>query len=179
MKKYVFVKTGEAVELGQELARVVDTFMDPITVEEVEITEKTLPKFIKEGVISVQEEEPKCTHVNIDYYIGHLAERINWKPENLLKYLENLASINEAAVFSILLREVAIVLDKRYPDHIERSKDIYFIGMADGEIHKIKELHKVKNFRNFAAFRTIEDAVCAKNILKDFIKELFRRGERK
>ena len=54
MKKYVFVKTGEAVELGQKLARVVDTFMGPITVEEVEITEKTLPKFIKEGVISVQ-----------------------------------------------------------------------------------------------------------------------------
>lgn len=176
MKKHVFVKTGEAVELGQKLARVVGTFMGPITVEEVEITEKTLPKFIKEGVISVQEEEPKCTHVNIDYYIGHLAERINWKPEDLLKYLENLASINEAAVFSILLREVAIVLDKRYPDHIERSKDIYFIGMADGEIHKIKELHKVRNFRNFAAFRTIEDALCAKHILKDFMKELFKRG---
>lgn len=176
MKKYVFVKTGEAVELGQKLARVVDTFMGPITVEEVEITEKTLPKFIKEGVISVQEEEPKCTHVNINYYIEHLAARINWKPENLLKYLENLASINKAAVFSILLREVAIVLDKKYPDHIERSKEIYVIGMTDGEIHKLRELHKVKNFRNFAAFRTIEDALCTKHILKDFMKELFKRG---
>lgn len=172
MKKYVFVKTGEAVELGQKLARVVDTFMGPITVEEVGITEKTLPKFIKEGVISVQEEEPECTHANIE----HLAARINWKPENLLKYLENLVSINEAAVFSILLREVAIMLDKKYPDHIERSKEIYVIDMTDGEIHKIKELHKVKNFRNFAAFRTIEDALCAKHILKDFMKELFKRG---
>ena len=176
MKKYVFVKTGEAVELGQKLARVVDTFIGPITVEEVEITEKTLPKFIKEGVISVQEEEPKCTHVSINYYIEHLAARINWKPKNLLKYLENLASINEAAVFSILLREVAIVLDKKYPDHIERSKEIYIIGMTDGEIHKLRELHKVKNFRNFAAFRTIEDALCAKHILKDFMKKLFKRG---
>lgn len=175
MKKYVFVKTGEAVELGQILARVVDTFMGPIIVEEVEITEKTLPKFIKEGVVSVQEEEPKCTHANIDYYIKHLAERVNWKPENLLKYLENLASINEAAVFSILLREVAIVLDKKYPDHIERSKDIYFIGMADGEIHKMKELHKVKNFRNFAAFRTLEDCMQAKEILKPIMKGLFKR----
>lgn len=179
MKKYVFVKTGETIKVGQSLAKVVDTVLGPVVVEEVEITDETLPMFIKEGVISVQEEEPKCTHANIDYYIEHLAERVSWKPENLFKYLENLASINEAAVFSILLREVAIVLDKKYPDHIERSKDIYVISMTDGEIHKLRELHKIKNFRNFAAFRTLEDAVCAKNILKDFIKELFRRGERK
>ena len=176
MKKYVFVKTGEAVELGQKLARVANTLLGPVVVGEVEITEKTLPMFIKRGVISVQEEEANCTHVNIDYYIGHLAERINWKPENLAKYLNNLAGINEAAVFSILLREVAIVMDKKYPDHIERSKEIYVIGMTDGKIHKLRELHKVKNFRNFAAFRTIEDALCAKHILKDFMKELFKRG---
>ena len=172
MKKYVFVKTGEAVKLGQKLARVANTLLGPVVLEEVEITEKTLPILIKRGVI----EEANCTHVNIDYYIGHLAERINWKPKNLAKYLNNLASINEAAVFSILLREVAIVMDKKYPDHIERSKEIYVIDMTEGEIHKLRELHKVKNFRNFAAFRTIEDALCAKHILKDFMKELFKRG---
>ena len=77
MKKYVFVETGEAVELGQKLARVANTLLGPVVVEEVEITEKTLPMFIKRGVISVQEEEANCNHVNIDYYIGHLAERIN------------------------------------------------------------------------------------------------------
>ena len=76
MKKYVFVKTGETVELGHKLARVIDTSMGPITVEEVKITDETLPMFIKEGVISVQEEEPKCTHVNIDYYIEHLAAEL-------------------------------------------------------------------------------------------------------
>lgn len=176
MKKYVFVKTDGAVGSGRKLAGVAGIFIGPVTVEEVEITEKTPPESIKEGVIPVQEEGPECAHADIGYYIGHLAARINWKPENLLKYLENSASINEAAVFSILLREVAIVLDKKYPDHIERSKEIYIIGMTDGEIHKLRELHKVKNFRNFAAFRTIEDALCAKRILKDYMKELFKRG---
>ena len=179
MKKYVFVKTGEAVELGQKLARVANILLGPVVVEEVEITEKTLPMFIKRGVISVQEEEANCTYVNIDYYIGHLAERINWKPENLAKYLNNLAGIDEAAVFSILLREVAIVMDKKYPDHIERSKEIYVIGMTDGEIHKLRELHKIKNFRNFAAFRTIRDAVTAKKVLKDFMLVAFSKGGRK
>lgn len=176
MKKYVFVKTGEAVELGQKLARATSTLLGPVVIEEVEITEKTLPMLIKKGVISVQEKEANCTHVNIDYCIGHLAERINWKPENLAKYLNNLTGISEAAVFSILLREVAIMMDKKYPDHIERSKEIYIIGMTDGEIHKLRELHKVKNFRNFAAFRTLEDCMQAKEILKPIMKELFKRG---
>lgn len=176
MKKYVFVKTGAIVEMGHKLARVANTVLGPVVIEEVEITEETLPKFIKEGVISVQEEETNCTHVDTDYYILHLAERINWKPENLAKYLVNLASINETAVFSILLREIAIVLDKKYPDHIERSKEIYGISSTDGEIRKVKELHKIKNFKNFAAFRTLDDALCAKHILKDFMKELFKKG---
>ena len=30
MKKYVFVKTGEAVELGQKLARVANTLLGPV-----------------------------------------------------------------------------------------------------------------------------------------------------
>lgn len=179
MKKYVFVKTGEAVKLGRKLARVANTLLGPVVLEEVKITKKTLPMLIKRGVISVQEEKANCTNVNIDYYIGHLAKRINWKLENLDKYMNNLAGINKTAIFSILLREVAIVMDKKYPDHIKRSKEIYVIDMTDGEIHKLRELHKVKNFRNFAAFRTIEDALCAKHILKDFMKELFKRGGKK
>ena len=176
MKKYVFVETGEAVELGQKLVKVADTLLGSVVIEEVEITEKTLPMFIKEGVISVQEEEANYTYMNIGYYIEHLAERINWKPENLAKYLYNLADINEAAVFSILLREVAIVLDGKYDNHIENSKEIYVISCLSGEISKVKDLNKIKNFKNFAAFRTLDDALAAKHILKDPMKQLFKRG---
>ena len=176
MKKYVFVETGEAVELGQKLVKVANTLLGSVVVGEVEITEKTLPVFIKEGVISVQEEETNCTHVGIDYYFEHLAGRINWNPENLAKYLYNLASINEAAVFSILLREIAIVLDEKYDNHIENSKEIYSISSLNGEITKVKDLNKIKNFKNFAAFRSLEDAITAKKILEEPMKQLFKRN---
>lgn len=175
MKKYVFAKTGESISLGDVLGRVVKTSMGNAFIP-VKVTESIIPTLIEEGVIKEVDEEADCTHINIEYYVEHLAKRINWKPANLSKYLNNLANVNEAALFSILLREVAIVLDKKYPDHIEKSKEIYVISLADGEIHKVKELHKIKNFRNFAAFRTVNDAICAKNILKPFMIELFKRG---
>lgn len=115
------------------------------------------------------------THTDLEYYFDHLAERIGWKPENLDKYLTNLIDIYPAAACSILLREVAIVLDEKYPDHIERSKEIWTISMTDGEIKKVKDLNRIKNFRNFAAFRTLDDARAAKHIMKPFMKQMYGR----
>lgn len=44
----------------------------------------------------------------------------------------------------------------------ENSKEIYVISCLNGEITKVKDLNKIKNFKNFAAFRTLEDAITAK-----------------
>ena len=115
------------------------------------------------------------THTDIEYYLDHLAERIGWKYENLDKYIANLIDIYPAAACSIILREVAIVLDEKYPDHIERSKEIWTISMTDGEIKKVKDLNRIKNFKNFAAFRTLDDAKAAKHIMKTFMKKMYGR----
>lgn len=73
------------------------------------------------------------------------------------------------------LIEVAIVLDEKYDNHIENSKEIYVISCLNGEISKVKDLNKIKNFKNFAAFRTLEDAITAKKILEEPMKQLFKR----
>ena len=57
--------------------------------------------------------------------------------------------------------------------------DLHTIDMAKGEIVEVKDIHKIKNFRNFAAFRTIRDAVTAKKVLKDFMLAAFSKGGRK
>ena len=64
---------------------------------------------------------------------------------------------------------------KKYDNHIKNSKEIYVISSLNGEIIKIKDLNKIKNFKNSAAFRTLEDALTAKHILKDPMKQLFKR----
>lgn len=178
MKKYLD-KRGNEVKVGAVL---VCTLLNPETGErshEITIaTEEVLEKAVKDGALIAVKEDG--THLGIDFYVKHLADRIGWKYENLLKYLDNLYKIYPTAVFQILLREVAIVLDQKYPDHIERSKEIWCISLATGEISKVSEnkRHLIKNFRNFAAFRTLDDVMVAKHILKTPMKELFARPKK-
>ena len=174
MKKLIFVKTGKEVEMGKKVVFGMDSAYGFMPFYTVIVCEESVPFLIKEGVIKEVEEEG--THVDPNFYIEHLAKRIHWNVDNLKKYLGNLYTIYPAAVFSILLREVAIVLDEKYDNHIKNSKEIYGISSLNGEITKVKDLNKIKNFKNFAAFRTLEDAKKAKQILAEPMKLLFKRG---
>lgn len=176
MKKYLD-KKGREVNLGDT---VVIKMKQGAFITRV--TQELLDEGIESGALHFADDSlPEGTHVDIGFYVRHLAERIGWNVENLVKYLDNLYKIYPAAVFHILLREVAIVLDKKYPDHIERSEEIWVISTASGEIGRIpaNKRHTIKNYRNFAAFRTLDDAKAAKHILKEPMKELFSRPNKK
>lgn len=181
MKKYLDSE-GNEIRVGTPIVcKVLNTETGRRTTELVVATEEVLEKAVADGVLTVVDSTEGGTHLSIDFYVKHLADRIGWKYENLLKYLNNLYKIYPTAVFQILLREVAIVLDQKYPDHIERSKEIWCISLATGEISKVPEnkRHLIRNFRNFAAFRTLDDAMAAKHILKVPMKELFARPKKK
>ena len=186
-KKYVFVGTGDCVCEG-------DKYLGAIVCKSGEmlsfncINKYVIAKLLSEGAIKEVKEEANSYEkpvpssvddVTFETIIMSIAKRLKWKVVNVFKYLDNLAYINEGAVLSILLREVAVILDRQYPDHIENSEKIYTIDMAKGEIVEVKDIHKIKNFRNFAAFRTIRDAVTAKKVLKDFMLAAFSKGGRK
>lgn len=111
----------------------------------------------------------------IGYYIESLAKKMGWKPAKMAGYLDNLWKLNPSAAFSILLREIAIELDKQYKDHINTCKEFFVVSTMDGRIHKVPRAH-AKNFRNFAAFRTEEDAKIACRILKEDLKDMFKGG---
>ena len=93
-------------------------------------------------------------------------------------YLNSVDSILPAASLSMVLREIAIELDKKYEDHIENSPEIYVISLLDGRITKANKAH-IRNYRNFAAFRTIEDAKIACKIVKPILKEMFKSKNEK
>lgn len=181
MKKYLNSE-GNEIQVGSIIAcKVLNTETGRRTMELVIATEEVLEKAVASGALTVVDSTEDGTHLDIEFYVEHLAERIGWKSNNLTKYLDNLYEIYPTAVFQILLREVAIVLDQKYPDHIERSKEIWCISLATGEIMKVpeKQKHLIKNFRNFAAFRTLDDAMAAKHILEVPMKELFARPVKK
>lgn len=182
-KKYVFVGTGDSVCEGDKFGGAIvyksgDVFFFDC------INERAITKLLSEGFIKEVKNYKEPVHPSVDditfeTIIRSIAKRLKWEVDNVFKYLDNLAYINKGAVLSILLREVAIILDRQYPDHIENSEKIYTIDMAKGEVVEVKDIHKIKNFRNFAAFRTIRDAVTAKKVLKDFMLVAFSKGGRK
>ena len=186
MKKF-YLKNGKEVQVGDTITKVIKTkhpLLGEVTmVENVVVTEAALPKLIEKGIITtslgsdfdVDKVKPAESHMNLHYYVEKLAKKLNWKVEKVYNYLNTIDSVYPAAAFSMILREVAIELDKKYEDHIEKSPEIYVISMLDGKITKANKAH-IKNYRNFAAFRSVNDAKIACSIVRDILKEMFKNN---
>ena len=174
MNKLKLKKTGKEVKMGEKLIKVVNLCGIPIPIAQIEINKTTLPDLIKHGII-VAEGSDSDIDITIEGAIQHLANRIGWNKENLEKYLSNLYKISPAAAFEIVLKEVAILLDEKYPNHISNSKEIWVINKVNGEIQKLKDMSKIKSFQHFAAFRSLEDALVVKKIMAPALQDLYGR----
>lgn len=187
----IYLTNGKEVQIGDTLtkaSKVKDPFFgEGIVAQHIVVTKDILPKLLEAGIVTttkpaksaksaksavVESEVP----MELKYYIQKIAERLGWKMEKVYNYLNSVDSILPAAAFSMVLREVAIELDKKYEGHIEKSPEIYVISMLDGRITKANKAH-IKNYRNFAAFRSISDAKIACKITKDVLKEMFKSGK--
>lgn len=178
----IYLTNGKEVQIGDTLtkvSKVVDPFFGEGTVvQHIVVTKDILPKLLEAGIVTttkpavVESEVP----MELEYYIQKIAEKLGWKIEKVYNYLNSVDTILPTTAFSMILREIAIELDKKYEDHIEKSPEIYVISMLDGRITKVNKAH-IKNYRNFAAFRTIEDAKIACRITRDILKEMFKSGK--
>ena len=191
MEKFI-LKNGEEVKMGDKLIKhgVRNTPLGKgLIIQEVIVNEKTLPELLKAGVLTpigcTHDTDGTCRYcannkvpTDMNFYIEKIAARLGWKSEKVYNYLNNVNSILPAAALSMVLREIAIELDKKYEDHIENSSEIYVISLLDGRITKANKAH-IKNYRNFAAFRTIEDAKIACKIVKPVLKEMFKSKNEK
>ena len=184
MEKF-YLTNGKEVQIGDTLtkvSKVEDPFFGKGTeIHYIVVTKDILPKLLEAGIVTTTKPVKsvvKKTEVpmELEYYIQKIADKLGWKIEKVYNYLNSVDTILPAAAFSMVLREVAIELDKKYEDHIENSPEIYVISLLDGRITKANKAH-IKNYRNFAAFRTIGDAKTACNIVKELLKELFKSGK--
>lgn len=124
----------------------------------------------KDAIISAME---KVVPMELSYYINSLAQKKGWKPEKMAEFLDNLHEICPGATFNVILREIAVKLDKKYEDHIGKSEEIYCVSMTNGHIFKMDK-RLIKNFRNFAAFRTLDDAKLACRITRSLLRDMFK-----
>lgn len=130
-------------------------------------------KELEEFVNKLTEVKEPEIPTNLAYYVNALAEKKGWKPKRMERFLIALKEIDVAAVFSILLREVAVKLDEQHEGTINHSEKVYSVGLTNGHIFEVDKKH-IKNYRNFAAFRTLEDAKMACSILRNLLNEMFK-----
>lgn len=187
MEKF-YLKNGKEVQIGDTLIKrfkAKDSILGELTsIHCIVINESTIPVLLKTGIIHTAKSStaPKTPTVeskipmNMEYYIKKIADKLNWKVDKAYNFLNTIDSIYPAAALSIILKEIAIELDKQYKDDISKSPEIYIISSSNGKIGKINKAN-IKNYRNFAAFRTIEDAKIACRIVKDILKESFKSGK--
>lgn len=178
----IYLTNGKEVQIGDTLTKVSKVkdpfFGEGTAVQHIVVTKDILPKLLKAGIVTtaksavVESEVP----MELEYYIQKIAEKLGWKIGKVYDYLNSVDTILPTAAFSMVLREVAIELDKKYEDHIEKSPEIYVISMLDGRITKANKAH-IKNYRNFAAFRSVNDAKIACRITRDILKEMFKSGK--
>jgi hypothetical protein len=177
----LYLKNGKEVHMGDTISHSTEA-VDPVfgkvkATVVIPLTESTLPELLKTGILSVSNcQVGSKVPMTVDYYVKKIAERMGWKIERVYNHLNSVNTILPAAAFSMVLREIAIELDKKYEDHIEKSPEIYVISVLDGRITKANKAH-IKNYRNFAAFRTIEDAKIACRITKEILKEMFKNDK--
>lgn len=169
--KKVFVLTGKNLE----------EVFNKLTNADVESLFGTL-KSLLESTKSINSEVKKeadnkkvATYPKL-YYIKNLAIKRGWGVSQMVDFFRELWDFYPAAALSLLMREIAVELDKNYKDHINDSDKIFVISVLDGKIHKVAKNH-IKNYRNFAAFRTLEDARIACKTLQKELRFMFHNGK--
>lgn len=175
MKKFT-VESGKEIKLGDKITLMfgVDTPFGIVEVNKVvPVTETILMRLIADKKVKVADTDDNAEHDAIwDAALISLSKKTGWKPDKLNGILSTIESVNPWAATQIVLKEIAIELDKKYEDHINKSEEIYAVSPQDGRIHKINK-KTVKNYRAFPAFRNVEDAKIACSLIRENLKSIF------
>ena len=154
MKKYRFINSEESFEIGEHINL------------QVVADENLIAQLLEAGVI---EEEWKLSMEDI---VEHLDNRINC---DVNVFLENLEKVNKKALFFLLLKEAALVLDNEYDGHIKYADELWGVSMATYKPFLMTQepgLILNTDFTKMTAFRCKKDAEDAVEVLKPLIDKL-------
>lgn len=144
------------------------------------LTKEILPILLETGLLKEKSDKMELLKredipMDLMFYVNLLAQNKGWTLGKTVDFLNEVTCVHPSSTFDILLMVIARYLDEQYPDHIKNSPRIFGISASDG---KVIEVYKedIANFRNFAAFRSPEDAGIACRILRDFKRALFKKS---
>ena len=156
MKKKELIINGAPIALSDEQAKIFEAILGDCL--------KCLEKEYKDAKAKL----PKT----LDYYIIKLADKMDWNSNKMLGFLNKMADFNPILPYCLLLKEIAIELDKKYDGNIKNSEEIWGVSVLDGSIGKVNKA-EISTYNTFAAFRTKGDAEFAVGVLAEQHKDIF------
>lgn len=180
MKKYYNPATKKEYALGDHVIFSTTAPGGATVTLSTPITKEILPLLLEVGLLKEKSDKPELLKredipMDVMFYVNLLAQNKGWTLGKTVGFLNEVSSVYPSSTFDILQMVIAKYLDEQYPDHIKNSPRIFGISASDG---KVVEVYKedIANFRNFAAFRSPEDAGIACRILRDFKRNLFKKS---
>lgn len=180
MKKYYNPATKEEYALGDHVVFSTKSPEGATVTLSTPITKEILPLLLEVGLLKEKSDKPELLKredipMDLMFYVNLLAQNKDWTLGKTVEFLNEVSSVHPNATFDILQMVIAKYLDEQYPDHIKNSPRIFGITSSNG---KVVEVYKedIANFRNFAAFRSPEDAGIACRILRDIKRYLFKKS---
>lgn len=169
MKKY-FIKDKE-VKLGDVVTfETTENLGDCVIYKKMQytLTEETLKKLVKDGKITVK--EGMSSEDLRNSAIAKVARKMKRTEQEAKNFINTLFNLNPSCAFSLLLKEMAVILDKQYIDHIDSVPRVYIFNSVTGK----KQLFVGHNHcKTFAAFRTKEDIDLAISALEGWVKYIY------
>lgn len=177
MEKSFITKEGKRVFLNEPFNACFETKEEGCTVVHLIRTNKldaaTAERLVRLGVLK-EYGVPKAENITIKDTLKLIGEWIVGTPDAIKTTIELLNIFPDYIKFEMMLRAAAVLIDRKYPDHINNAKvDKYFtINMTDGKVCEVPK-KSIKNFRNFAAFRTLDDIKIATKLLRPIMKHIW------
>ena len=182
MNKYYYADSDVEVKVGGPIDLHIKSSAGNITIQINKVDEKTLENLVKIGAIRkvsrmsgrkllAKEDIP----MNLEFYVSKLEKQLGQESGFLTMLQKATWRIAPASVSDLLLMFIAKFLDEQYPDHIRESKELFGIDV-EGRIVRL-DPKRIKTFRTFAAFRSLDDARIACRILKPLSKKIFKGGK--
>lgn len=180
MKRIFNRNTKEEYTLGQPVSlSYKDAKGNSINFNTNFLTEELVDYLVGLGVLVLidahEQSKEKTATVNLDlgYYIEKIGKKCGMERDAAIDLFNALYNLNPVSAFSMVLKQIALELDKKYPDHIRDSKRIFSVSTTNGTIIEIP-VKTIRSYRNFAAFRSIEDAKVACKICRAMLKDMFK-----
>ena len=179
MNRFFIKDTKEEVFLGKPLKITLSKGGVTQHIEANPCTPELMAYLINLGVVVTSSDKPKYPNphgisLSVKFYVAKLAKQMNLKFEVCEAMLGNIASYSPITVLSLLAKQISLELDQHYEGHIRNAEHVFVLSTVNGTITEIpSEARADTNYRNFAAFRSLEDANLAYSILSHLYNEAF------